>query len=372
MAKKYSIIFAGGGTAGHVNPLLATAHEFQKRNPDAELTVIGTSYGLETDLVPAAGFPLRLIPRVPFPRRPNLQALLFLPNFVKAVKSCKAILSETSADAVVGFGGYVSTPMYLAAKQMKLPLIVHEGNARPGLANKLGARWAKYLGLTFPSTKLAARNGRTEVIGMPLRSQITAQAASIKDVQVRNAAIQKFGLNPERLTILVTGGSSGAVHLNREVAKAAKSLISAGAQVIHLTGKGKSAEVQELLGDADIPEYRVLEYLAGMQDAYAAADLVIARSGAGMVAEIGVLGLPAIFVPLPIGNGEQALNAADVVASGGAKLINDADFSAEWICRELIQILDRNKLHEMGELARGLMPADAATRLAQVIEEVIG
>ena len=147
------VVMAGGGTAGHVNPLLATAA--QLRESGAEVVVLGTKAGLEADLVPAAGFPLVEIPRVPLPRRPSLAFFTLPSRFSDAVKRCAQALE--GADVLVGFGGYVSTPAYIAAKRAGVPIVIHEQNARPGLANKVGARNAAVVALTFPSSPLAAR-----------------------------------------------------------------------------------------------------------------------------------------------------------------------------------------------------------------------
>lgn len=166
------VVLCGGGTAGHVNPLLATARAIRESDAQAQITAVGTAGGLENDLVPLAGFDLRLIERVPFPRRLSVDALRFPVHFQRAVRQARQILRDTQATCVVGFGGYAATPMYWAARQERIPIVVHEANAVPGLANKLGARWAQVVGLTFPSTPLVARKGRTVTVGLPLRSKL--------------------------------------------------------------------------------------------------------------------------------------------------------------------------------------------------------
>ncbi len=362
------IVLAGGGTAGHVNPLLATAKVLKDRGHS--ILVVGTEEGLEKDLVPAAGFDLVTIPKVPFPRRPGLEALRFPTKFHRAYRKSARVLQK--ADVALGFGGYVGAPVYLAARNAGVPLVIHEQNARPGWANKLGARFAKVVALTFPGTPLKAAKGRTLVVGMPLRAPIAKVAQIRTDAKdswdLRCVAAQHFDLNPHQPTLLVTGGSLGAQHLN-EVLTDSMDLFGAQTQVIHITGKGKSDQVNAALAGTQVA-WLVKEYEDQMELAFAASDLVVARSGAGMVSEIGALGLPAIFVPLPFGNGEQALNAKDVAQAGGAEIVSNKEFSRETIKDLVVPLLnDPQKLSAMGKAAYGACPADGAARLADLVEE---
>ncbi|MCL2594090.1 MAG: glycosyltransferase, partial [Promicromonosporaceae bacterium] len=248
-----SAVLAGGGTAGHVNPLLAVADELRARNPEARILALGTTAGLEAELVPARGYELRAIPRVPLPRRPSLD-LLRLPGRMKAaIAAAEAAIVEIDAQVVIGFGGYVSTPAYLAARRRGIPVVIHEQNARPGLANRLGARWAAAVGLTFPDTRLHPRGGKAEVVGLPLRQEITALAdaradtGSVASNEAREAGAAALGLDPGLPTLLVTGGSSGALSVNEAVVGAAEALLDAGIQVLHLTGVGKDEAVRQAL-----------------------------------------------------------------------------------------------------------------------------
>lgn len=359
-----NVVLAGGGSAGHVNPLLATAHALVERG--ASVRALGTREGLEATLVPEAGVPLDLIEKVPFPRRPNMAALRFPGRYRAAVAQAGRVLDDAQADVAVGFGGFVSTPLYQAAKKRGIPVVIHEQNAKAGLANRYGARFAAAVGLTFPSTKLTARRGVTECVGLPLRPAIAELASTgEKDARaVRVAAAARLGLDPEKTTLVVTGGSLGAQRLNEVLVASLNKL--EGVQVLHLTGKNKDAPV--LAATASLPDYHVLAYLTTMEDAYAVADLVLCRSGAGTVAELSALGLPGFFVPLPIGNGEQEFNASDVVSAGGAELVRDKDFTPEVFASKVIPLLhDSARLTSMGQAARGVSPVDAADRLAHLV-----
>lgn len=348
------VLLAGGGTAGHVSPLLATAAALRRLDPDTEIVVLGTAGGLEADLVPAAGFELVTIDKVPFPRRPGAAALRFPGRFARTVRRVRALLEERRIDVVVGFGGYVCPPAYLAARRAHIPLVVHEANRRPGLANRLGARGAAVVATAFDGTPLPGARR----LGMPMREKISTLDRAAR----RDDAVRSFGLDPARPVLLVTGGSLGAQRLNEAVASAAEDVLAAGGQILHVAGRGKAADLQER------PGYRVLEYVTAMEDAYAAADLAITRSGAGTVSEVTAVGLPAVFVPLPIGNGEQALNGEEVVAAGGALMIDDADLTPDLVrTRILPLLLDPERLAEMSRASRDFGIPDAADRLAALV-----
>ncbi len=366
-SKPLRVVLAGGGTAGHVNPLLATASELKRRG--VHVSAVGTAEGLEADLVPAAGIELDTIERVPFPRRPNGAMMRFPGKFRAALSHAGEILHTRQADVVVGFGGFVSTPMYQAAKRRGVPVVIHEQNAKQGLANRYGARFAQAVALTFPSTSLVAKKGQTLTIGLPLRPAIAELAAARLNGEAaeRARAAQLLGLDPDMVTLVVTGGSLGALHLN-EVLEQCLPLLH-DVQVLHLTGRGKDGPIRAAA--ASMPHYHVLDYLSAMENAYAVADLVLCRSGAGTVAELSALGIPAFFVPLAIGNGEQELNAADSIRAGGAELVRDKDFDSQVFSQRVMPLLTSpSRLTEMGRVARGVSPVDAAARLADLIISV--
>jgi UDP-N-acetylglucosamine--N-acetylmuramyl-(pentapeptide) pyrophosphoryl-undecaprenol N-acetylglucosamine transferase len=364
-----SVLLAGGGTAGHVNPLLAVAEELRRRRPDLDVTVLGTATGLEARLVPERGLPLALVPRVPLPRRPTADWFRLPGRLTAAVTAAGDAIDRTGAQVVVGFGGYVATPAYLAARRRGLPVVVHEANARPGLANRLGARWAAEVAVTFPGTPLP----RAQVVGMPLRAAVAdlARRRADDDGATRRDAATALGLDPARPTVLVTGGSLGAARINGAVAGAAVQLVAAGAQVLHLTGTGKADAVRDAVGDeAEVrAHYHVREYLSEMELAYAVASLVVCRAGAATVSELAALGLPAVYVPLPVGNGEQRLNATPVVDAGGGLLVDDADLSTAWVRSHVLPLLaDTGRLAAMGRAAAGAGTVEGAARVADLVE----
>ena len=356
-----SVVLAGGGSAGHVNPLLATADALRAAEPDCRILVLGTAEGLEARLVPERGYHLELVPKVPFPRRPNTAALKFPLSLRRSITRAAELIRGAEADVVVGFGGYVATPAYLAARRTRTPIVIHEQNARPGLANKLGARFTPHVATTFASTPLPG----AEVIGLPMRAEI----ADLDRAARRVEGLAHFGLRDDRTTLLVFGGSLGAQRLNQAFGGAAQDLRAAGVQVLHLTGGGKSVELADPDGDAagaEASPYVAVDYTDRMDLAYAVADLAVCRAGAGTVCELTAVGLPAIYVPLPIGNGEQRLNAQDVVSAGGGLLVDDASVTPDWVRETVLPLLaDRDRLAQMSDVAAVMGNRDAAQVLAQ-------
>ncbi|GAB7191121.1 undecaprenyldiphospho-muramoylpentapeptide beta-N-acetylglucosaminyltransferase [Kineococcus sp. NUM-3379] len=357
-----SVLLAGGGTTGHVAPLLATADRLRLRAADTRVLVLGTAEGLESRLVPQRGYDLALVPRVPLPRRPSPELLRLPGRLRSAVAAAERAIAQVGADVVVGFGGYVATPAYLAARRRRVPIVVHEQNSLPGIANRLGARLTPHVTVTFQGTPL---RGAVRV-GMPLRSEVRELAADPDRAGRRRAARERLGLDPARPTLLVTGGSLGAQRLNDVLGAAAPELLGTGAQVLHASGRGK---VVPLPAGTDAARYVVRDYVDAMHEAYAAADLVVCRSGAGTVSELTALGLPAVYVPLPIGNGEQRRNAEPVVAAGGGLLVDDARFDAGWVRARLLPLLgDAEALRRSASAAATLGLHDGDERLADVVE----
>ena len=349
------VLLAGGGSAGHTSPLLATADALRRLDPATEITCLGTREGLEARLVPEAGLPLEVVPRVPLPRRPGAD-LLRTPTRLRAARAAALeVLDRVRPDVVVGFGGYVSVPAYLAARKRGVPIVVHEGNAIPGVANRLGARMTRHVATSFPGTDLP----HAVCTGLPIRRMVS----TMDRAALREEALTTFGLRDDLPTLLVTGGSQGAARINAAVSGAAADLASAGVQVLHVVGPKHELDVPS----GEVP-YVVRNYVDRMDLAYAAADAVLCRSGSNTVTEVSGVGLPAIYVPLPIGNGEQALNARPVVDAGGGLLVADAALTPEWVSATVPGLMaDRARLAEMGAAARGVIPLDADDKLARMV-----
>ncbi|MGO1487546.1 MAG: undecaprenyldiphospho-muramoylpentapeptide beta-N-acetylglucosaminyltransferase [Arachnia sp.] len=351
-----SVVLAGGGTAGHTSPLIATAEALKVLQPDIHLVCVGTARGLETRVIPAAGLALELITPVPMPRKPNLDLMKLPWRLLKAVTQSRRILQD--ADALVGFGGYVSMPAYIAARTLGIPIVIHEANKVPGIANKIGARFAAHVATTFAETALPGGN----LIGMPMSRSITEADMTVEQAR------EKFDLDPNLPVLLVSGGSQGARSINTAVAGALDELLAEGVQILHVLGPKNLTGEHVPRAHRSGGRYRPVAFVERMADAYRAADMMLARGGAATVMETAVFGLPVVFVPLPWGNGEQEENASGLVGSGAAIMIHDGALDGPTLCSEILPLLaDPLRLQQMSETARSHYPRDAAESLARAI-----
>ena len=355
-----SYLLVGGGTAGHVNPMLAIADELRRRDPKCAIVCVGTAEGLESTLVPARGYELVTIDRLPFPRPRTL--LSHGPKFVSkwrgAVRVIEDLIRERRVDVVIGVGGYVSAPAYRAAQRTKTPLVIHEANAKPGLANIWGARRTPYVGVTFEGTPLP----HATTVGTPLRREIETLDLASAQADARRS----FGLNLTQPVLLVTGGSLGARSINRTLVASASEIIAAGYQVLHIVGNSPPETLP------DLPGYVVLDYCDRMDLALASATAVVSRAGSATVSELSALGIPAVYVPYPVGNGEQRFNAAGVVEAGGGVLVDDAAFTPEWVRTQLLPLLaDSSRLQAMSKAARSVGILDGTVRMMNLIDRAL-
>ena len=319
------IVLAGAGTAGHIEPALAVADAWRKEFSQSEFEFVGTESGLENVLVTGAGYKLTIIPKVTLPRSLKPSGLLAPLRFVQAL--IKSLQIVSGAKCVIGFGGYVSAPIYLAAAMRRIPFVIHEANAIPGWANKFGA----FLGGAMAVGK-SVKNGKfkaAEVVGLPLKPAISTALDMAKSdwPAARISAKAKLGFKSDKPLILIMGGSQGSAAINSIVATSLSALLKDFELLHSVGGKNKLPPAS--------PGYQPVSYIEDMATAYLAADLVIGRSGAITCAEINALGKYAIFVPLAIGNGEQARNADFLIEQGRAVLVQQSEFSAQWLIKNL-------------------------------------
>jgi UDP-N-acetylglucosamine--N-acetylmuramyl-(pentapeptide) pyrophosphoryl-undecaprenol N-acetylglucosamine transferase len=356
------VVLAGGGSAGHIEPALALADALRRRDARTEITCLGTTKGLDTKLIPQRGYPLELIPAVPMPRKPTIDVFTVPSRLAGTVRRTVEVLDKTSADVVVGFGGHVALPAYFAARRRSVPIVVHEANVRPGLANRIGARMTDWIATGSPDCRLSA--GR--YLGMPLRRMISG----LDRAALHDEALEFFGLRPGLRTLLVSGGSLGARRLNEVIEDAAEQFSAAGVQILHALGRAAWRE------DAHFPvsgaPYVRVPYLDRMDLAYAAADAMLCRGGMNTCSELAAVGLPAVYVPLPVGNGEQRLNAQPVVRAGGGLLVDDEELTPAWLTANLLPLLaDREKLDEMGKAAAEFGRRDGDEALVDLVYQAV-
>jgi UDP-N-acetylglucosamine--N-acetylmuramyl-(pentapeptide) pyrophosphoryl-undecaprenol N-acetylglucosamine transferase len=366
MADLRSVVLAGGGTGGHVYPLLAFADCLRRHQPDIRITCVGSTKGLENELIPARGYELRHVPAYQLPRSVNLDLAKTPARMLGSMKVAREVLDDVRADVVVGFGGYVSVPAYLAAWRRRTPVVIHELNVPPGVANRLGMRFTKHVAVGFPyQPTVSPLLKDARVVGVPLRPAI----ATLNRAESRLGAREHFGLDPHRPTLFVFGASQGARSINLAIAGAAKAVTAAGIQVLHVIGARN--EPVDIPPDLPAP-YVSVPYIADMELGYAAADLVLSRGGAMTLAEVTTVGLPAIYVPLPYGNGEQRRNALPVVQAGGGLLVEDGDLTPEWIERTVIPLaLDTARLADMSLTASRFGRRDGDEALRTFVLDVV-
>jgi len=325
------IVFAGGGTAGHIEPALAVARLWRQNHPGDELQFIGTASGLENQLVPAAGFKLSHIPKVVIPRK--LSPKLLKAPFTLSSSFLAARKLLNGADLLIGFGGYVSAPAYLAAKSLRIPFVVHEANARPGFANRLGARLSPYSAISQPVQSGALQ--KALVTGIPLREDVaSALVESAGDwTGARAKAKSALGFSSTDPLVLAFFGSQGSVALNQVIAQSLPSLLANGTQLLHAVGKLNALPPMQ-------ERYKTTAYIQDMATAYLAADLIICRSGAISCSEVNALGKYALFIPLPIGNGEQSFNANWLVSQDRAEVLQQNKFTSAWLKSNINRLLN--------------------------------
>ena len=340
------ILFAGGGTAGHIEPAWAVSEAWRKRNPGDEIAFLGTKSGLEVTLIPERDGTLYLIPKVVAPRKFGFSALAFPFELINSVVKTISIVKKF--DVVVGFGGYVAGSAYIAAALLRKPIVVHDQNAKVGLANKFGAIFTKEIAVAYSNSGLAG----ARIVGNPLKSQIVEAATQVDWAEARQIAKSKLGISGQ--LILILGGSSGSRAIN---------------QVIAESNFGENFVIHSLGKDNELPKatdkYRPVNYVEDMATALLAADLVISRSGAIACSEFSALGKYALFIPLPIGNGEQALNADELVMAHKAEVIEQSQFTAKWLGANLDRLLKQGSVQPLGT------SLNAADQIADCIGRVI-
>jgi len=347
------IALAAGGTAGHIEPAIACAKAIKELDNKAEVFIVGTSKGLERNLVPQRGIELALIPATPLPRSLSFATLSLPFRLLAAKRIAQQLLIDRKVDCVVGFGAYVSLPIYLAAKKLNIPVIIHEGNKKAGLANKIGSKFATEIFQMFPNSIKGAKT-----IGMPLRSEIS----NLNKEASRNNARLSFGLDPNKQTLLVFGGSQGSSSINKAIVGSLHDLESSNVQILHAIGNKNLVDESS----KKFNFYHPVSYIDNMEMAYAAADLVISRAGAMTIAEQTVLAMPAIYVPFASGNGEQSQNVAELVKDGGGVIISDAEISPAVLVRQIKDLLaNPAKLHEISQAASRHGLRDADKKVAQ-------
>lgn len=363
------IVIGTGGTAGHIFPALATGIRLRDAY-GADVVFAGTGSGQEASIVPKAGFELERIRALPFRRAMSLQTMLAPFMALRAAGDARRFIR--GADAVLGMGGYVSVPVSLAARRERVPLVLHEQNAILGLANRLAARWAATVALSFGEAgRHLPRRSRTVVVGNPVREPILSAVGHRTELAAK--ARSQFDLHEGRRTILVSGGSQGAVRLNAAALELCRLMGERDdVQVLLVTGPRNHDAVLARLPTSGSLLLRAVPFVERIELAYAVADLAVARAGATTVAELCVSGVPAILVPYPYATANhQEANARAVERAGGAVVLLDEQTSGtnlKSLVEKLLEWPDR--LPAMARAATDLGRPDATESLAGLVASV--
>ncbi|MDQ4107340.1 MAG: undecaprenyldiphospho-muramoylpentapeptide beta-N-acetylglucosaminyltransferase [Actinomycetota bacterium] len=362
------VVIAGGGTAGHIVPSLTVADRLQEGGASVEF--VGSSRGQEASIVPAAGYRFHPIRAVPFRRELSLRTAAAPLVALRSVVTCRPIVWD--AAAVLGMGGYASIAAVIAARSAGVPTILHEQNAIPGLANRLLARLATAMAVTFEDA--AGRfptSLRTEVTGLPIRREILDMVTD-REVSADEAR-RTLDLRPGRKTVLVTGGSQGALHLDRTVAEAIPLLADrSDLQILVLTGKAHEQVVASAMHPKMELVVRTVPFLDRMELALAIADLAVARAGANTIHELAVCSIPSILVPYPYATDDhQVANAKELERAGAAEVYLDLEMTPEGLADRILSVVaDPERRASMGEAAAAWAKPDADERVAQLVREV--
>lgn len=361
------IVLTGGGTGGHAYPAISIARAIRAELPDCELLYIGSRNGMEEGMAEQADIPFIGLTSRKMGRLLSFGTILTAASLGKGFFEALGALSRAKPDLVIGTGGYVAAAVVAAQAMRGGKTLIHEQNMVPGRTNGLLARFASRICVSFEDAKNAFPQAKTVVTGLPIRPEIM----SIPD---KADARSKLGIDPDKFTLLVFGGSQGARTLNNATVSALPRLRELPLQVLHQAGKRNFDEVAESAKSAGWNDYHLRAYLDDMAAAYGAADAVVCRSGASTVCEITVVGLPAVFVPYPFAiTNEQRLNARYVADRGGAVVIEDAEFSGDVLADQVERLFGSpDELQKMREASRRLGRPDAAREVVRAALDLIG
>ncbi|OPY57708.1 MAG: UDP-N-acetylglucosamine--N-acetylmuramyl-(pentapeptide) pyrophosphoryl-undecaprenol N-acetylglucosamine transferase [Pelotomaculum sp. PtaU1.Bin035] len=365
-------VVAGGGTGGHIYPALAIAHGLKERYPGAEILYIGTARGMEADIVANEGLPFKGIAAAGLKRKLSLRNLPVLWQAGRGLLQAYGIIRDWQPDVVIGTGGYVCGPVVLAAALIRIPTLIHEQNAFPGVTNRILSRFVKRVAVTFAdSIKYFPYREKVRLTGLPVRPEILAAD--------RETGLKKMGLSGDKFLLFSFGGSRGARTINEAIVAVIKMFAGdTRLNILHVTGNAGHEEFLDRCAAAGIKLDRagnvtIMSYIYNMQDALAAADLVIGRSGAATLAELTALGIPSILIPYPFASeNHQEFNARAMEKEKAALVVLDHELSGDMLCRKVAELLnDRGRLAVMGAASKRMGKNRALEDIIDCVEELL-
>ena len=362
------IVVSGGGTGGHIYPALATVKQLKQLEPETEVLYIGGERGLEKSIVPEAGFDFKALAVQGFSRSLSLDNVKTVYLFLTATRKAKKMLEDFKPDVVVGTGGYVSGPVLYAAQQLKIPTVIHEQNSVVGVTNKFLARHVTKVGVAFPAALPAFKDGLATVVGNPRAQEVVNGEGSFD--------WDTLHLSADKPTVLIFGGSQGALKLNKAMVAGMSKFANRPYQVIFVTGGKRYDDVQaDLRAGGVVPaeNVAVVPYIGNMPQLMPGVDLVVGRAGATSLAEQTALGKPMVLIPSPyVTNDHQTKNARSLVEAGAAEMITEESLSGTTLFGTIDHLMTHDDQRAaMAKAAKELGVPDAADQFIKLIKTVI-
>lgn len=368
-----NVVIAAAGTGGHINPGIAIANKIKEEDKNSKVLFIGTNRGLENDLVPRAGYELKTVNAYGIERKLTVQNFKRLYSTIKSIKEAKKILTEFKADVVIGTGGYICMPVILAANKLKIPTLLHESNAFPGVAVRLLSKKVNTVLVGFEDAKLRLKKAKNVVVtGNPTKIKKQNLTSNQKEEIIRS-----IGLNTNKPIVLVFGGSQGAKSINESFINIIKNKKNKEYQIIWAAGPSQYEEIKEKLNDDNIninniENVKIVPYIYNMEEIMNVVDLVVCRSGAMTITEISIVGKPAIFIPFPFATeNHQEYNAKVLEKVGAAEIILDKELNANILDKKIKEIvISKEKVIKMGENANKCATKNVTNNIYQEVKKV--
>jgi len=360
------VIISGGGTGGHIFPALAIAGDIGNRYPDAEILFVGALGRMEMDKVPAAGYKIIGLPVMGFPRKPGLKMLKFVTSLLKSNRLAKKILNEFNPQIAIGVGGFASGPLLRAAAQKGIPTLIQEQNSYAGITNKLLGKKADTICVAYDKMNRYFPKEKIVFTGNPVRESL------LKKMDDRNEALSYFGLKSKDKVVLIIGGSLGARSINNAMLKNVETIAKSDVQFIWQTGSIYYREIKEKMKDATPPNLHIHEFLSRMDLAYAAANVVISRAGAGTISELCLVGQSVILVPSPnVAEDHQTKNARALEEKKAAIMIPDTEIDEQLLPEAIRLINDPAECEKLSENIKTLAKPDATRHIVNEAEKLL-
>lgn len=361
------IIVTGGGTGGHIYPALSFVDYVKEIDPTAEFLYIGATRGLENKIVPPTGIPFKTLEIQGFKRKLSFDNVKTIQLFMKSYYAAKKIIKEFQPDVVIGTGGYVSGAVVFAAAKLKIPTIIHEQNSVPGITNKFLTKYVDKIAIAFHDASQYFPAKKTVLVGNP-------RGQEVRNSQ-KSAILSSYDLNPAKKTVLVFGGSQGALKINQAIIDALPLFAQKEYQLLYASGERYYKEIEEKIGmskDA-FPNISIRPYIDQMAEVMANSDLLIGRAGATSIAEFTALGIPAILIPSPyVTNDHQTKNAQSLANAGAVKMIADHELNSQNLVEAVDSIMQDEALRsKMAKASKEQGISDASERLFRLVQEVI-